>query len=229
MTEDLPTTEPSPNASVNETWYSRVFARVYDPFMQRMEERVLSRHRSRMIGALSGDVLEVGAGTGINFQYYPSGCRVIASEPSAQMLRFATDRLNAVDAMADIRLVQAGVGSPGLARLIPADGLDAIVCTLVLCTVPDPVAAIRSFRQWLKPDGRLIVIEHVHGSAQPRRSVHEFLNPAWKVLAEGCHLTRDTPRLLRDGGFVPVEEVRFVKVVPFYIATLRPDGQPTTK
>lgn len=214
----------NPNASVHETWYTRIFARVYDPFMRKMEERVLSRHRRRLLGSLSGDVLEVGSGTGINFGFYPSGCRVTASEPSAQMLRFAGGRMRSGSVKAEITFVQAGVGSPELEKLIPATGLDAIVCTLVLCTIPDPASAIHSFRRWLKPDGKLIVLEHVHAHSQPRRRIHEFINPVWKVLAEGCNLTRDTPRLLRDGGFVPVEEEQFTKVLPFYVAVMRYEG-----
>src|SRR5690606_21531989 len=140
---------------------TRIFARVYDPFMQKMEERVLSRHRRRLLGGLSGDVLEVGSGTGINFGFYPSECKVIASEPSAQMLRFAEERVRSENVKAEITLVQTGVGSPELDKMIPETSLDAIVCTLVLCTIPDPVAAIRSFKRWLKPDGKLIVLEHV--------------------------------------------------------------------
>lgn len=215
----------NPNASVHETWYTRIFARVYDPIMQKMEERVLSRHRRRLLGGLSGDVLEVGSGTGINFGFYPSECKVIASEPSAQMLRFAEERVRSENVKADITLVQTGVGSPELDKMIPETSLDAIVCTLVLCTIPDPVAAIRSFKRWLKPDGKLIVLEHVHAHTQPRRKVHELINPTWKVLAEGCHLTRDTPKLLQEEGFVPMEEEQFTKVLPFYVAVMRSKGE----
>jgi len=210
----------NPNASVRESWYTRIFARVYDPVMRKMEERVLSRYRRRLLGNLHGNVLEIGAGTGINFKYYPKACRVVASEPSAQMLRFASDRALASDVMAEITFIQAGVGSSELEKTVPEQGFDAIVCTLVLCTIPDPLAAVRSFKRWLKPGGKLIVLEHVHTNAQPRKTVHELINPAWKVLAEGCHLTRDTPSLLRNEGFFPVEEERFTKVLPFYVAVM---------
>jgi len=209
------------NATVNESFYSRLFARFYDPFMHRMEERVLHRHRLRLLSKLQGDVLEVGSGTGINFPLYQEGCRVIASEPSEHMLRLAQERLRSSDIKAAIHPVLAGVGSSDLDALIPAEGLDAIVCTLVLCTIPDPAAAVRDFKRWLKPDGLLIVLEHVHAKTQPRRAVHQLLNPAWKVLAEGCHLTRDTAAMLRHGGFVATEEEQFTKVLPFYVAAMR--------
>jgi len=213
--------EENKNASVKDTFYSRFFARIYDPFMERMEARVLSKYRKRLLGSLSGDVLEVGSGTGINFPYYPPGCRVLASEPSAQMLRFAQNRIASDEVKADISVIHAGVGSPELAKLIPANGLDAIVCTLVLCTIPDPVAAVRDFKRWLKPGGRLIVLEHVHAPNGVRRAVHQFLNPAWNVLAEGCHLTRETANMLRNEGFVAESEEHFTKVLPFYVAVLR--------
>lgn len=215
----------NPNAFVHESWYTQIFARVYDSFMQKMEQRVLSRHRKRLLEGLKGDVLEVGSGTGINFQFYPSKCRVIASEPSAQMLRFAQDRARSENVKADITLVQEGVGSPELEKMVPNGGLDAIVCTLVLCTIPDPIAAIRNFKDWLKPEGKLIVLEHVHAHKQPRRAIHELLNPAWKVLAEGCHLTRNTPDLLQQEGFLPIEKEEFTKVLPFYVAIMKHAGR----
>lgn len=212
---------PDRNANVRESFYSRLFARFYDPFMQRMEERVLYRYRQRLLSGLSGDILEVGSGTGINFPLYPRDCRVIASEPSEHMLHFAQERLRTSAVKAEILPVKAGVGSEQLRMLIPEGGLDAIVCTLVLCTIPDPAAAVHDFKQWLKQDGQLIVLEHVHSSAQPRRMIHNLLNPAWKVLAEGCHLTRDTATMLRNEGFVAVAEERFTKVLPFYVAVMR--------
>lgn len=213
--------QPHPNASVHDSWYTKVFARVYDPVMEKMEQRVLSKHRKRLLSTLSGNILEVGSGTGINFPIYPKGCSVLASEPSAPMLRFAERRLHSMDVLAEIRVIQAGVGSAELETQVPAGGFDAIVCTLVLCTIPDPVAAVRSFKRWLRPGGRLIVLEHVHAHNQPRRMLHALLNPAWKVLAEGCNLTRDTSVLLKQEGFVPDTEEQFTKVLPFYVAVLR--------
>jgi ubiquinone/menaquinone biosynthesis C-methylase UbiE len=209
------------NSRVEDSLYSRLFAKVYDPVMRKLEERVLLRYRKQLLSGLSGHVLEVGSGTGVNFPLYPKGCHIIASEPSEHMLRLAQQRSHAADVRADIRLVMAGVGSTDLAAMIPEEGLDAVVCTLVLCTIPDPVAAVRDFKRWLKPEGKLIVLEHVHAHNQPRRMLHALLNPAWKVLAEGCNLTRETPDMLKQEGFVPESEEQFTKVLPFYVAVLR--------
>jgi ubiquinone/menaquinone biosynthesis C-methylase UbiE len=216
--------QPTVNATVHESWYTKVFAKIYDPFMAKMEQRVLSRHRSRLLGGLTGNILEIGSGTGINFPLYPKGCHVIASEPSVQMLQLAEKRLKSTEIRADITLVHAGAGSPELEAMVPVGGFDAIVCTLVLCTIPDPEAAVGSFKHWLRSGGKLVVLEHVHANSQPRRTLHACLNPAWKVLAEGCHLTRDTKALLRKQGFIADSEEEFIKVLPFYAAVLHLDG-----
>lgn len=211
------------NRRSKESFYSKLFARFYDPFMEAMEQRVLSRFRKRLLDPLSGHVLEVGSGTGVNFKLYPEGCHIIASEPSEHMLQYASERLRTEPVKAEVELVLAGVGDRLLEEHIPSEGLDAIVCTLVLCTIPDPEAAMAGFAKWLKPGGRLIVLEHVHGSSRARRVTHDLLNPIWKRFAEGCHLNRDTAEMLLGHGFTPIWEERFTKVVPFYIAEMTRD------
>ncbi|MCF8465500.1 MAG: class I SAM-dependent methyltransferase, partial [Flavobacteriales bacterium] len=193
----------------------------YDPFMESMEQKVLGRYRKQLLEPLHGNILEVGSGTGINFKLYPKGCRVIASEPSEHMLRYAAERLKMEPVQATIELVLAGVGSEALEKHVPEGGFDAIVCTLVLCTVPDPQLAVSSFKKWLKPDGKLIILEHVHAQSQPRKAVHSILNPAWKHIAEGCNLTRNTATMLRNSGFEAEWEHDFVKVMPFHVAIMR--------
>ena len=206
------------NAHIREGTYAKLVARLYDPFMESLEQKVLSRYRSELLANLEGDVLEVGSGTGINFRLYPKKCRVLASEPSEHMLKYAQFRYDNEVVEADIRLIQAGVGDPKLEELIPTEGLDAVVCTLVLCTIPEPELAVQSFVKWLKPNGQLIILEHVHGDSQPRKFLHNAINPLWKRLAEGCHVNRDTKKLLIDTGFKPVWEKRFTKMIPFYVA-----------
>ena len=211
----------NPNANIKEGFYSKLFARFYDPFMECMEQKVLGRYRKQLLLPLTGNVLEVGSGTGINFKLYPKGCHVIASEPSEHMLRYATERLQTEKVEATIELVLAGVGSEELEKHVPKDGFDAIVCTLVLCTIPNPELAVASFKKWLKPDGKLIILEHVHAHTQPRKGIHSFLNPAWKYFAEGCNLTRNTAKMLRNSGFEAEWEHDFVKVMPFHVAVMR--------
>lgn len=209
------------NANIKEGFYSKLFARFYDPFMESMEQRVLSRYRKQLLEPLQGNILEVGSGTGINFKLYPKGCHVIASEPSGHMLKYAEERLKMEPVEADIELVLAGVGSQDLEKHVPENGFDAIVCTLVLCTIPKPEAAVASFKRWLKPEGKLIILEHVHGKSKRRKVFHNLINPAWKRFAEGCHINRDTAKMLKDSGFVSEWEHDFVKVLPFHVSVMR--------
>lgn len=211
----------NPNADLKEGFYSKLFARFYDPFMEELELKVLSKYRKRLLEPLHGNVLEVGSGTGVNFKLYPKGCHVVASEPSEHMLKYAKERLKMDKVQADIELVLAGVGSKELEKHVPEGGFDAIVCTLVLCTIPDPELAVESFRKWLKPHGRLIILEHVHAKTQPRKLFHELVNPAWKHLAEGCHINRDTAQMLKEKGFVSEWEEDFIKLIPFHVSVMR--------
>jgi hypothetical protein len=85
----------------------------------------------------------------------------------------------------------------------------------VLCTIPHPAIALQRMHQWLKPGGKLIILEHIHGQSKMRRAVHTMLNPLWKHAAEGCHLTRDTDKLIPKMGFIAQKEDYFTKVLPF--------------
>ena len=211
----------NPNANIKEGFYSKLFARFYDPFMEAMEQKVLSRYRKQLLEPLHGNILEVGSGTGINFKLYPKDCHVVASEPSEHMLKYAQERLKMEPVEAEIELVLAGVGSQKLEKHVPANGFDAIVCTLVLCTIPEPEAAVASFKKWLKPEGKLIILEHVHGTSKRRKLVHNVLNPAWKRFAEGCHINRDTAAMLRHAGFTAEWEHEFTKVLPFHVSIMK--------
>lgn len=211
----------NPNADLKEGFYSKLFARFYDPFMEEFEQKILSKYRKQLLQPLQGNVLEVGSGTGVNFKLYPKGCHVVASEPSEHMLRYAQQRMKMDTIEADIELVLAGVGSSELEKHVPEGGFDAIVCTLVLCTIPEPEMAVESFKKWLKPDGRLIILEHVHGKHQPRKLMHNLLNPVWKRFAEGCHINRNTAEMLKQQGFVPEWEENFIKVIPFHVSVMR--------
>lgn len=211
----------NPNADLKEGFYSKLFARFYDPFMESLEEKILSKYRKQLLEPLQGNILEVGSGTGINFSLYPKGCHVIASEPSEHMLKYAEERLKMESVEAEIELVLAGVGSDALEKYIPEEGFDAIVCTLVLCTIPKPELAVESFKNWLKPDGNLVILEHVHAKTAPRKMFHNVINPAWKRFAEGCHINRDTAKMLRDSGFSAEWEHDFLKVLPFHVSVMR--------
>lgn len=209
------------NRSRPDNWYRQLVARFYDWFLADLEERALNARRTELIGEVQGLILEVGAGTGVNFPIYPAGANVLAVEPSEAMLRYARRRLASHKVEARIELLRAGIGDATVTdRLFPGS-VDAIVATLVLCTVPDPVAAIQSFHRWLKPNGSLYVLEHIRANDHTTRMAQDLANPLWKHLADGCHLNRRTDQTLKALGFVPVWEKYFNKGLPFYQAAMK--------
>lgn len=187
--------------------------------MAKFEEKVLLPKRRRLLGDLQGHILEVGAGTGVNFQFYGAESEVLAVEPSTAMLAFA--RLKQRSARANIQLVPAGIGDPIVLQNIPAGGFDAIVCTLVLCTTPDPERVIGHLYQWLKPDGQLIVLEHIQTPDGWQKKINRLINPVWRYFGEGCELTRLTDQFLRQAGFSAEYENYFRTGLYFYEARLR--------
>ena len=209
------------NRARPDNWYRRLVARFYDRFLADLEERVLVYKRTELLGDLQGQVLEIGAGTGANFPHYPAGAKVLAIEPSAGMLAYAQKKLQHHQIAAHIELLQAGVGDTVVADRLPPDSLDAIVATLVLCTIPDPEAALRHFHRWLKPEGRLYILEHIRSAVPSTQLIQDLANPLWKHLADGCHLNRATDQTLRALGFIPVWERYFTKGLPFYQAVMK--------
>ncbi len=205
--------------------YNKLFARIYDPFMAAAERKKLGSWRRRLISPLQGQVLEVGAGTGVNFPFYRPGVEVLAVDPSKEMLAFAKKKKAALLSKVSIELLPYGIGDPKLDEHIKPASLDAVVATLVLCTIPDPQEAFKRFHTWLKPSGKLLILEHIHAQNPLRRGLEKAINPLWKVLAEGCHLTRDTDLFLREAGFEAVSESYFHLGVRWYAAELIPKSK----
>lgn len=184
----------------------RIFAALYDRMTAPAERAVLGAHRTVLVADLTGRVLDVGAGTGANLSHYRAADAVIASEPDPAMRR----RLLARATECAVPLVVEDAG----AEALPADdgSIDAVVFTLVLCTVPDPARALTEARRVLRPGGRLVALEHVVGHGRPavwRRR----LAPLWTRVVAGCHLDRDTEAAVRTAGFIP-DTVEQVPVTP---------------
>lgn len=165
---------------------------LYDLALVPIERSAIGRERRRLVPAARGRVLDVGAGTGANFPLYPPDVRATAVDVDPVMLARAARRPGAP------ALVVADAG-----RLPFADAsFDTVLFTLVLCTVPDPAAAVREARRVLVPGGTLIVVEHVRAPGRALATAQRLLSPAWSHLAGGCRLDRDTARTLAEGGFV---------------------------
>jgi ubiquinone/menaquinone biosynthesis C-methylase UbiE len=165
----------------------------YDVAMLPLEAALLGRLRRSLIPRVAGRVLEIGAGTGANLPHYQPGVDLVLSEPSFAMLHRTcgkTEGMSRVCVRAD-------------AQALPfADGIfDAVVGTLVFCTIEHPSWAAREVRRVLAPQGRLYLIEHVRGEAGVVRRLTGAIGPAWHAVTRSCRIDRDTARLLESEGF----------------------------
>jgi ubiquinone/menaquinone biosynthesis C-methylase UbiE len=173
----------------------RIVADRYDAFLAPAERAGIAAMRHDLIGELRGNVLEIGAGTGLNLGHYPAQMASLTlTEPTPEMARHLRERV------AKLRPGTTVLDAPAHDLPLDDDSIDTVVSTLVLCTVPDVEAALAEITRVLRPGGSLVVLEHV-ATDNNWRHVQRFLNPAWKVFARGCNLTRDTKSLLADAGF----------------------------
>jgi len=152
-----------------------------------------------MLQNLTGNVLDVGSGTGINFEFFNKNATIFAVEPSKAMQDKSVEKVQ----NKNIKLINLGVNDVKLDSYIKENTLDVIVCTLVLCTIPNPDLALDNFKKWLKPNGKLIIIEHIHSDKKVNAVFEKLINPLWSVLGEGCNLTRNTDVLIKEKGFFP--------------------------
>jgi ubiquinone/menaquinone biosynthesis C-methylase UbiE len=182
-----------------------VFARCYARRAAAMEEHGAAGIRERLLAGVAGRVLEVGAGTGANFGHYPATVTdVLAVEPEPHLRRLA----ERAAARAPVPVVVVDGDAAGL----PAgDGaVDAVVCSLVLCSVPDQAAALREVHRVLRSGGTLHLWEHVRAEGRVAAGVQAALDrTVWPWLAGGCHTARDTVGALGVAGFEVTDLDRF--------------------
>ncbi|MCO4256090.1 class I SAM-dependent methyltransferase [Pseudarthrobacter cellobiosi] len=173
----------------------RVFAAMYDTLSASVERRELSPRRARLLSALAGTVVDVGAGTGANLRHFRHADRVILVEPDPYMRARLRARLGESP-------VPVEVSDADAEHLPLPDGTaDAVVFTLVLCSVPDQRLALLEARRVLKPGGTLAVLEHVRGQGRAARW-QDRLDGLWgRCVAPGCHLNRNTVASIGEAGF----------------------------
>lgn len=181
---------------------STLFAAVYDRLMAPLERGRFRAIRTALLTHAVGHVLEIGAGTGINFPLYPAAVtQVDALEPDPAMSARAAAR------QACARVPLRRIAARAEALPYPDASVDTVVATLVLCTVGDPHLSLREAHRVLKPGGRLLVFEHVRLANPLLAALQTALTPLWRHVAGGCHLDRDTLRLVREAGFETVNEL----------------------
>jgi ubiquinone/menaquinone biosynthesis C-methylase UbiE len=161
-----------------------------------MRQKHLTEYRRAVVAAARGRVLEIGVGSGLNFPMYGKQVELVYGiDPSPRLLTIA--RRRAAASGVPVELIQ------GSATAIPLadNAVDTVVMTWTLCSIPDPLAALREMRRVLKPNGNLYFVEH---GLSPEPGIEHWqhrITPAWRRIAGGCHLDRKIDELIRLAGF----------------------------
>jgi ubiquinone/menaquinone biosynthesis C-methylase UbiE len=178
----------------------RVIAALYDRVGAASERAGLAARRRHLLGHARGSVLEIGAGTGRNLEHYPDGIdELVLVEPEPAMVRKLEQRLRALGREA--RVVEADAET----LPFPDASFDTVVCTLVLCSVPDPARALEELRRVLRDDGAFLFLEHVRSEEPETARLQDRVNPVWRFVANGCNCNRRTLSLIENA--LAVEEV----------------------
>ena len=196
--------------------YHPIFARVFDWVSTRAAPKEQGEHRRQLVAGLSGRVVEVGAGNGLNFMHYPATVsEVVAVEPEPYLRRRAQEA--AAGAPVPVRVLD------GVADALPleAEAVDAGVVSLVLCSVPSQGGALAELWRVIRPGGELRFYEHVRAREARAARAQDAADSVWPRLNGGCHLNRDTVAAVEGAGF-EVEVSRRVAVGPRPVAALAP-------
>jgi ubiquinone/menaquinone biosynthesis C-methylase UbiE len=178
-----------------------IFPRLMDWLMAGDEFRCL---RSELLAAVQGDVLELGLGTGLNLSHYPATVTALcAVDPADCVPKTVASRIAAAPFPVRIRHVPA--------EALPYDdrSFDFVVSTWTLCTIPDPVQALREVGRVLKPEGTLLFLEHGRSDDEKIARWQDRLNPVQNVLGCGCNLNRQIDHLIIHAGLTILHLDRF--------------------
>ncbi|XP_062975955.1 thiol S-methyltransferase TMT1A-like isoform X2 [Elgaria multicarinata webbii] len=148
-------------------------------------------------------LLEIGTGTGSNFQFYPRGCRITCTDPNPNFNKFLAKNLSENP---HLQLERCLVATAEDLHQISDASVDVVVCTLVLCSVKSIEGSMREVLRVLRPGGAFYFIEHVAGAPSSWSLFwQQIYDPTWNILFDGCYLTRETWKDLEKAGFSEVK------------------------
>lgn len=187
----------------------RFFARIWPAIAAHETEQMRDMRRENLAG-LSGRVFEVGAGIGTNFPLYPdSVTQVVAVEPEQRLAVLAREAAAAAH-------VPIAVTDRTVESFASAEPFDAVVCSLVLCSVHDPGSVLRQLFSWLRSGGELRYLEHVATGGIRGRFQQLVDATIWPRLCGNCHTHRDTEQSIRAAGF-EIDEARTERAMPVWM------------
>lgn len=157
--------------------------------------------RQRYVQQAYGDVLEIGIGSGLNLPHYSEQVHSVTGvDPAAELTSRARQRAAYLSVPVEV------LGLSGEALPLADNSVDSIVCTWTLCSIPNPYRAVDEMRRVLKPGGHMIFVEHGRADEQHIARWQRRIEPLWKKIGGGCHLTRRADTLLSDAGFRIIEQ-----------------------
>ncbi len=177
---------------------SRFFAFIYDPLIAKTETACLQDWRKELLENAYGKVLEVGAGTGANIDFYPQQVdKLIISEPDEFMRKRLLEKLS------NSHFKSSQVKSFSMEDIdLDDNSIDCVVSTLVCCSVNSPHDALKNVYRVLKPGGLFLFMEHVAAENNPNRlKWQNRINPIWKRISGNCHTNRETEKYMLETGF----------------------------
>lgn len=189
-----------PESNPRESSFGRSYARVGP----RMDARGAADHRRRLVAAARGIVVEIGAGYGATFPFYPAAVTgVLALEPDPTLRGLARDAASKAPVPVTVE--------DGVAESLPAAdaSVDVVVSSLVLCSVADQSAALAEVFRVLRPGGLLLFYEHVRSAHRVLGAAEDLLTPLWSRVAGGCHPNRDTAAAIAGAGLAVQDLDRF--------------------
>ena len=176
-----------------------------------MKDKGAAARRSVLVPQARGSVLEIGIGSGHNLPFYSAAVtRLQGIDPSPELLSMARKKIDTVPFPVELTC------TPAEKLTLDTGSVDTVVMTWVLCSIPDPPAALRQMRRVLKPDGRLLFVEHGLSPDAKVEAWQRRLNPLWRKVAGGCNIDRKVDEMIASAGF------RIAQLQTMYLQGPRP-------